>query len=147
MLAADPQTDSATAADAAGTVWGPDRRNLTIGLILTVSMAAFESLAVATVLPATVKDIGGLEWYGWVFSGFMLANLVSITTTGRAADQQGVARPFMLGTGLFVLGLLGAGLAPAMTLIVASRIAQGLGAGAISSVAYVAIARAYPIGA
>jgi MFS family permease len=128
-------------------IWGPERRNLTIGLILTVSMGAFEALAVATVLPAAVKDIGGLEWYGWVFSGFMLANLVSITTAGRAADLHGVAQPFVLGTGFFVAGLLGAGLAPAMPLVVASRIAQGLGAGALSSVAYVAIARAYPPGA
>jgi MFS family permease len=125
-------------------IWGLEHRNLTVGLILTVSMAAFEALAVATVLPAAVKDIGGLEWYGWVFSGFMLANLVSITTSGYAADRQGVARPFVLGSGLFVIGLLGAGLAPTMALVVASRIAQGLGAGAISSVAYVAIARAYP---
>jgi MFS family permease len=135
-------TDSVSAV-----IWGPERRNLTIGLILTVSMAAFEALAVATVLPAAVKDIGGLEWYGWVFSGFMLANLVSITAAGRAADQHGVARPFVFGTGFFVAGLLGAGLAPAMPLVVASRIAQGLGAGALSSVAYVAIARAYPAGA
>ena len=136
-------TRGAAASDAA-TIWGPELRNLTVGLVLTVSMAAFEALAVATVLPAAVNDIGGMEWYGWVFSGFMLANLVSITTAGRAADRRGVARPFVLGSGLFVLGLLGAGVAPTMAAVVASRIAQGLGAGAISSVAYVAIARAYP---
>src|ERR1043166_3727606 len=69
-------------------IWGPAHRNLTIGLLLTVSAAAFESLAVATVLPAAAQDIGGLDWYGWVFSGFMLANLVSVTTAGRAADRQ-----------------------------------------------------------
>lgn len=131
----------------AAAIWGPARRYLTIGLILTVSMAAFESLAVATVLPAVVTDIGGLNWYGWVFSGFMLANLVSITTAGHAADQQGVATPFVFGSALFVVGLLGAGGAPWMQLVVVSRIAQGLGAGAISSVAYVAIARGYPAAA
>lgn len=154
MLGTNPGARSATVAVArepsdaiAAAIWGPDRRNLTVGLILTVSMAAFEALAVATVLPAVVKDIGGLEWYGWVFSGFMLANLVSITTAGRAADQQGMARPFILGSGFFVGGLLGAGLAPVMPLVVASRIAQGLGAGAVSAVAYVGIARAYPAGA
>jgi MFS family permease len=141
---AAPLADGDTPESISAAIWGPAQRNLTIGLILTVSMAAFEALAVATVLPAAVRDIGGLDWYGWVFSGFMLANLVSITTTGRAADRQGVARPFTLGSGLFVIGLLGAGMAPAMPMVVASRIAQGLGAGAISSVAYVAIARGYP---
>ena len=154
MLGTDPALHSAPRAapadssdGIAAAIWGPERRHLTIGLILTVSMEAFEALAVATVLPAAVNDIGGLEWYGWVFSGFMLANLVSITTAGRAADQHGLARPFILGNGFFVGGLLGAGLAPAMPLVVASRIAQGLGAGAVSAVAYVAIARAYPASA
>jgi MFS family permease len=125
-------------------IWGPERRALTAGLILIVSMAAFEALAVATVLPAVVQHIGGLEWYGWVFSAFMLANLVSITTAGHAADRQGLARPFVIGSALFAIGLLGAGIAPKMPVLVASRVAQGLGAGAFSSVSYVAIARAYP---
>ena len=134
---------SADSLSIAGVIWGPARRNLTIGLILTVSMAAFEALAVATVLPAAVADIGGLNWYGWVFSGFMLANLVSITMAGHAADRQGVARPFVIGSALFVAGLLGAGCAPWMPLMVASRVAQGLGAGAIGAVAYVVVARGY----
>lgn len=124
-------------------VWDRGRRSLTIGLILTVSMGAFEALAVATVLPATVADIGGLALYGWVFSGFMLANLVGISVGGSAADRQGMARPYIVGSALFILGLLGAGFAGSMSTVVVSRVAQGFGAGAISSVAYVAVARAY----
>jgi len=131
--------------DASGNdgVWDRGRRSLTIGLILTVSMGAFEALAVATVLPATVADIGGLALYGWVFSGFMLANLVGISVGGSAADRQGVARPYVVGSVLFIVGLLGAGFAGSMPMVVVSRLAQGFGAGAISSVAYVAVARAY----
>ncbi|HYD46768.1 MAG TPA: MFS transporter [Terriglobales bacterium] len=128
-------------------VWGEGRRNLTVGLLLTVSMAAFEALAVATVLPAVVSEIGGLDWYGWVFSAFMLANLLSITAAGQAADRRGVAVPFVAGSGLFVLGLIGAGTAQSMPWLVISRVAQGLGAGAISAVAYVAIALGYPAAA
>jgi len=124
-------------------VWGPDQRRLTVGLILTVSMTAFEALAVATSLPATLRDLGGLTYYGWAFSAFMLANLVSICVAGRAADQHGVARPFLVGSILFVAGLVGAGLAPSMPVVVGSRAVQGCGAGAISSAAYVAVARAY----
>jgi MFS family permease len=117
---------------------------LTAGLVLTVSMTAFEALAVATALPATVADIGGLELYGWTFSGFMLSNLVGITMAGAAADRRGVARPFVAGSALFVFGLVGGGLAPSMLLLVINRMVQGLGAGAISATAYVAVARAYP---
>ena len=124
-------------------VWGPKQRGLTVGLVLTVSFSAFEALAVATVLPTAVAEIGGLDLYGWVFSVFMLANLVGLVTAGRSADLHGPARAFGVGVALFVLGLVWAGLSPTMSSVVAARSLQGLGAGAIGAVAYVAIKRAY----
>src|SRR5438552_554723 len=86
--------------------WSASRRSLTLGLTLIVSFAAFEALAVATVLPAVVKDLGGIRLYGWAFSAFQLTNLIGIVIGGREADRQGLARPFAVGIGLFVLGLL-----------------------------------------
>ncbi len=117
---------------------------LTIGLLLTVSMAAFEALAIATILPETVREIGGLEWYGWAFTGFMLANLVGIPLAGAAADRRGPAPPFVVGVLAFAGGLAIAGFANSMEVLVAGRVLQGGGAAALSSVAYVAVARAYP---
>ena len=93
-------------------IWGPKQRGLTVGLVLTVSFSAFEALAVATVLPTAVAEIGGLDLYGWVFSVFMLANLVGLVTAGRSADLHGPARAFGTGVALFVLGLVWAGLSP-----------------------------------
>ncbi len=124
-------------------VWDPKYRLLTLGLILTVAGSAFEALAVATTLPATVRDLGGLALYGWAFSAFMLTNLVGITLAGGEADAHGPARPFVVGVGLFALGLIVAGLAPTMGVVIAGRAVQGLGAGAIASVSYVAVGRGY----
>ena len=126
-------------------VWDRAHRRLTIGLLLIVSLTAFEALAVATVLPATAADLadGDLDWYGWVFSGFMLANLVGIPAAGSLSDRGGPVWPFVAGSVLFAGGLLFSGLAWSMPWLVAGRLAQGLGAGALSSVAYVAVARAY----
>jgi len=112
-----------------------------------VSIAAFEALAVATILPETVREIGGLEWYGWAFTGFMLANLAGIPLAGDAADRTGPAPPFAAGLLCFAGGLAVAGLARSMPVLVAGRVLQGLGAAALSSVSYVAVARAYPASA
>ncbi len=128
----------------APSIWHRRHRRLTVGLLLTISITAFEALAVATVLPATVADLGGLGWYGWVFSAFMLSNVVGIAAAGRLAVHGGAAQPFVIGSALFVAGLLIAGTAPSMAVVVAGRVAQGFGAGAIASVAYVAVARGYP---
>jgi MFS family permease len=124
-------------------LWDRGRRSVTVGLLATVSITAFEALAVATVLPVTARDLGGLEWYGWVFSSFMLASLVSITVAGAWADRGGLVGPFAIGSALFAGGLVVAGLAPAMPVVILGRVAQGAGAGAISAVSYVAVARVY----
>src|ERR1700687_5757369 len=72
-------------------VWGPGRRPLTAGLVLTITLVAFEALAVSTVLPKVARDLGGIALYGWVFSAFMLSNLVGITIAGFQADHRGPA--------------------------------------------------------
>lgn len=117
---------------------------MTTGLILLVTLIAFEALAVNTVMPEVKKDLGGLALYGWVFSAFMLATVVSISVAGREADRRGLAPVLGAGVVLFALGLLGGGAAPSMPALVACRVIQGLGAGAVSSVANLAIGRAYP---
>ncbi len=125
-------------------VWAPDRRLVTAALIGLTTAAAFEGMAVPTVLPAVAAELDGLELYGWAFSAFWLTNIVGITLGGTDADRRGPGRALAVGTVLFAAGLLVSGLAPSMPVVVAGRAIQGLGGGAISSVVYVAIARAYP---
>lgn len=109
--------------------------------MLTVTFVASEALAVITVMPLVARDLHGLALYGWVFSTFQLASLVGIVAAGRDADRHGPARPYVAGLVLFAAGLLVAGLAPFMWVLVAGRCLQGLGAGAVPAVAYVAIGR------
>jgi MFS family permease len=135
---------SVTAAEADESPFGPSRVRLTVGLLLTVSFVAFEALAVATVLPAVAADLGGINLYGWAFSAFLLTQLVGIVISGLLADERGPVIPFVLGVVFFSAGLLVGGLAPSMPVLIAGRALQGVGGGAISSIAYVAIGRGYP---
>jgi MFS family permease len=125
-------------------LWSPGRRALTIGLVLNVTIVASEALAVSTIMPIVARDLGGIDLYGWVFSGFFLGSLLGIVVAGMLIDRGSLARPFMLGIGLFAIGLLIGGLAPSMAVLVGARVVQGFGAGAIPAVAYVSIGRALP---
>src|SRR5881275_1767206 len=125
-------------------VWSANYRQLTLGLILIILGPAFETLAVATILPKIVANLGGLSFYGWSFSAYMLATLVGIILAGDEADRRGPALPFIIGVTLFVLGLVLAGVASSMIMFVLSRSVQGFGAGIIASVAYVCVGRGYP---
>src|SRR6516225_8345430 len=125
-------------------LWAPQRRALTAGLVLTVTFVASEALAVVTVMPVVARDLGGLRLYSWVFSGFMLGSVVGIVAASREADRRGPAGPFVAGGVLFGSGLAVAGLAPSMSVLVAGRVMQGIGAGAVPSVAYATIGRSLP---
>jgi MFS family permease len=124
--------------------FAPERRLLTIGLIGLVTAAAFEGMAVPTVLPAMVGDLGGLDLYGWAFSSFWLTNIIGITLAGSDADRRGPGRAFAIGVVLFAAGMAISGVAGEMPIVIAGRAVQGFGSGAIGSVVYAAIARAYP---
>ena len=140
----EPAGPPAAPPPAADSLWSPGRRALTIGLVLNVTIVASEALAVGTILPIVAGDLGGIDLYGWVFSGFFLGNLLGIVVAGMLIDRGGLARPVLVGIGLFSVGLLIGGLAPTMAILVAGRVIQGFGAGAIPAVAYVSIGRAMP---
>jgi MFS family permease len=125
-------------------VWNAHYRQLTIGLILIMLGPAFESLAVATILPRIVADLGGLSFYGWSFSAYLLAVLIGLILAGDEADQRGPALPFIIGVVSFALGLILAGIAPSMVVFVLSRAVQGFGAGILVSVAYACAGQGYP---
>ena len=140
----DPPAFDVTAVRLDDGVWAPHRRRLTLGLVFTITLVAFEALAISTVMPVVSDDLGGLGLYGWVFSGFFLGNLLGIVVAGQAADQRGTALPFLAGLVVFTTGLTIGGLAPSMGVLVGARVLQGLGAGAIPAIAYATVGRCYP---
>ena len=126
------------------TPWSPRLRPLTVGLLIVATAWAFESLAVATILPEAATELGGLHLYGWAFSAFLLANLVTVSIAGSEVDRVGPLIPFALGIGFFILGLALAAIAPTMPLLVGARTVQGIGAGMLSAVSFAVIGGSYP---
>jgi MFS family permease len=124
-------------------IFAPGQRGLTIGLVLVLVVVAFEGLAVTTIMPVTVRALHGLSLYAWSFSGFMLGSLVGTVAAGDYAAERGAAFSF---TGAFMTlaaGLIICGVANSMLLFIAGRVVEGLGTGAVRSLAWFAINRAY----
>ncbi|RVX44300.1 MFS transporter [Nonomuraea polychroma] len=120
------------------------RKALTAGLVAMVSLVAFEYMAVAIAMPVVAKELGGLELYGLAFSGAMAASVVGTVLGGRWADVRGPQAPLWTGAVFFAAGLMVAGLAPSMEVLIAGRFLQGFGGALVSVALYVVVARAYP---
>ncbi|MGY6650605.1 MFS transporter [Amycolatopsis sp. TRM77291] len=112
-----------------GVLWTPEHRVTTIGLLLMVTLIAFESMGVATAMPTMVADLDGLALYAWPFTTFLVASVVATVLSGRLGDRKGPAPALLAGTALFAAGLLVAGLAHDMPLLLLGRGLQGFGSG------------------
>src|SRR5712691_9464113 len=119
-------------------------RALSVGILLSITAIGCEGMAVATIMPSAALDLGGLDGYGWAFSAFMLASLIGAINAGQAADRGGACAPARVGFAAFSIGLVVAGVAPSWPVLLLGRGLQGFGAGCLSAVAYVAVARGYP---
>ena len=127
-----------------GGILDREHRVLTAGVILSVTAVAFEGLAVTTIAPAIANELRGLALYGWIFSAYLLAQIVGTVVAGQFVDRRGPALPAAAALLTFGAGLLLAALAPSMIVLVAARALQGLGAGGLANCAYASINLRYP---
>jgi hypothetical protein len=79
-------------------VWAPEWRALTVGLLVMVTLVASEALAVATALPLVARDLNGVGLYGYgcVISAFLLGTLVGLVVGGEESTVAGPATPFVV---------------------------------------------------
>jgi EmrB/QacA subfamily drug resistance transporter len=109
------------------------------GVLLAISLAAMESTVVALAMPAVVANLGGLEIYSWVFSGYMLTQTVTMPLWGRFSDLYGRRPVYLTGLAIFLLGSALSGAAQDMIQLIAFRMLQGLGAGSLMTLGYTII--------
>lgn len=134
-------TSSSAAADG---ILAPAYRWVTIGTFALVFLSAFESLAVTTIMPLVSADLDGASLYALAFAGPLATGVIGMVAAGNWADRRGPVAPLYASVAAFVLGLLIAGTAESMPVLVAGRLVQGLGGGAITVALYVVVARVYP---
>ena len=113
-------------------------------LMLGLFIAVINQTIVATALPRIAADLGGGRSYAWVLTSFLLATIVSAPLFGRLSDIYGRRRLFLAAIVLFLIGGSFGAAAQSMGHLIAARAVQGLGAGALMSLAFITIADLAP---
>jgi MFS family permease len=108
-----------------------ERGPILAAVMLATSLVAVDATILATAVPSIVRDIGGFAQFPWLFSVYLLAQAVSVPVYGKLSDLFGRKPVVLWGIGLFLLGSIMCGVAGSMMLLIAFRVVQGLGAGAI----------------
>nr|WP_268253576.1 MDR family MFS transporter [Streptomyces candidus] len=122
------------------------RRNIVFGTImLGVLLAALDQTIVGTALPTIVSDLGGAAHMSWVVTAYLLAETVATVLVGKFGDLFGRKIIFQVSAIVFITGSFLCGLATDMTLLIAWRGVQGIGAGGLMVTAMALIADVIPL--
>ncbi|WP_394770557.1 MDR family MFS transporter [Lacisediminihabitans sp.] len=103
--------------------------------MVTTGLVAIDSTILATAVPSIVKDLGGFSEFPWLFSIYLLAQAVSVPVYAKLSDVVGRKPIIFIGIGLFLVGSILCGFAWSMPALIAFRVVQGLGAGAVQPMA------------
>lgn len=117
------------------------RRKIIIMISIMAAMlfAALNQTIVGTSLPRIIADLGGIEYYSWVFTIFMLTSSITAILVGKLSDIYG-RKPFILiGIGVFTVGSLLCGVSDSILELILYRGIQGFGGGMIMSTAFTAV--------
>jgi MFS family permease len=109
-----------------------------------ITLYALNIYIVTTILPSVVEDIGGLEYYAWSTTLFVLASILGAALSSRVLDRVGPGCAYASATVLFVAAALICAAAPAFPVLLAGRFVQGLGGGLLYALAYAVIRLVYP---
>ncbi len=141
-------SDRAPARDADGSIaTPPDDRYpwIAMGVVLIGTfMVILDTTIVNVALPqigVALKRGDGIEW---VVTAYLLAVGVAQPPTGWLADRIGRKRLFIASLALFGIGSLLSGLSPTLGFLIAARVVQGLGGGALMPVGMAMIYELFP---
>src|SRR5436305_9155693 len=122
-----------------------ERGPVLIAIMLSTALVAIDSTIIATAVPSIVHSIGGFAQFPWLFSIYLLAQAVTVPVYGKLADLFGRKPVMLFGIGLFLVGSIMCGVAWNMTMLIAFRAVQGLGAGAVQPMSITMIGDLYTV--
>ncbi|WP_395656632.1 MFS transporter [Nocardioides sp.] len=116
----------------------------TIGMFALCASVAFEATAVTTVMPTVADRLDGVGLYALSFAAPLASGVVGMVASGAWSDRRGPVAPLTVALALFAFGLVVCGTAPSMEVLVAGRVLQGLGGGALTVGLYVVVGLVFP---
>lgn len=105
---------------------------------------ALNTFIVTTILPSVVRDIGGLPYFAWSTVLYVVASLIGGAGCAPVLRRIGVRNAYRVALLGFALGSVACAMAPAMPVLLAGRVVQGLCAGTLSALSFTIIRTLFP---
>lgn len=113
-------------------------------LCLGIWLNAADMLVTATIMPSVAREIGGYQYFGWSVAAYLTGSIVAGACSGKLSMALGLRLATALGGVAYAIGCAMSAIAPDFVIFLLGRLIQGLGAGAIVALCYVAITALFP---
>lgn len=110
-----------------------------IAIMSAMFFAAVNMTIVGTALPKIVSQIGGMEYFDWVFTVYMLTSTITAMLVGKLSDIYGRKIFILIGIGIFMIGAFLCGTSDDIIQLIMYRGLQGFGGGMIMSSAFTTV--------
>ncbi|MCC3717408.1 MFS transporter [Rouxiella badensis] len=119
-----------------GSLFTAENRGSAITLSGGVALYATNSYIVITILPSVVEDIGGMAWYAWNTTLFVVSAIMGAALSARLLGRCGPRWAYLNATAIFMAGAAICTVAPSMPILLLGRAVQGLGGGFLFAMSY-----------
>ncbi|GGG78267.1 MDR family MFS transporter [Corynebacterium pelargi] len=113
-------------------------------LMVSMLLASLDQMIFSTALPTIVGELGGVDHMMWVITAYMVGETIMLPIYGKLGDIVGRKPLFIGALSIFLLGSIIGGFAHTMTLLIAGRAVQGVGAGGLMILSQAIIADVVP---
>lgn len=110
-----------------------------IALALGVVLHATNVFLSTTIMPSIISEIGGLEYYAWNTTIFVVASVIGSVVSAHVLATNGPRKAYRISILVFALGTMVCMLAPAMYIMLLGRFIQGIGGGLLFALSYAMI--------
>jgi MFS family permease len=108
-----------------------------------ILLHATNETMIATIMPAMVGDLSGVELVGWSLSVYELGAISAGAAAGRMVSYVPLRTNMVVAALFYAAGALICAASPSMPVFLFGRLVEGLGGGALVSLAFVSVERLF----
>lgn len=114
------------------------------GLMISLLVGALDNSIMSTAMPQVIASLGGMAYYVWPFTIYLLTSTIAIILSGKLSDIYGRKKFLITGIIIFITTSVLCGFSQNIAELTFFRGLQGIGGGILMTIPFIVVAEVFP---
>ena len=114
------------------------------GLMISLLVGALDNSIMSTAMPQVITSLGGMAYYVWPFTIYLLTSTIAIILSGKLSDIYGRKKFLITGIIIFITTSVLCGFSQNIMELTFFRGLQGIGGGILMTIPFIVVAEVFP---